>query len=211
MRHGTGEAAVTQFDYVAIAVLIVSGLIGLARGGAREVITIIAFLLAVLAAAYGLRFTGPAARHALHPAVLANAVAILVVFALVYGVLRLIGSRLISRFFSGKAVTSVDRVIGVAFGLLRGVLALGVFYLAFNAATPPERVPSWMKDAALYPLSRSVGRVLMGFAPRRAFTDQVGQDLGDETAGPSSRASDRQRGYDAQSREGVDELVEKAR
>ena len=201
----------TQFDYIAIAILAVSGLIGLARGGAREVITVFAFIVAVIAAVLGLRLVGPAARHAVHPALLGNAVALLAIFALVYAVLRLIGSRLIRRYIDGKAITTLDRLVGVAFGLLRGVLALGVFYLAINAATPPERVPHWMKDAALYPLSRSVARVLMGFAPHRTVATQMVPALSDEAADHPSGVPHRRPGRDAQARDHVDQLVEKTR
>jgi membrane protein required for colicin V production len=206
---------VTPFDYIALAILIVSGLIGLARGGAREVITVLAFLAAVVLAVLGLRLTGPLARHWLHPPFLANAVAILVGFSVVYIALRLAGSRL-TRPLSGKsqALTMVDRAAGVGFGLLRGVLALGVLYLVFNAATPPERVPVWIKGAAFYPLSATAGRMLMALAPKGALVaEKVGPALDGAAAdqGPAGRPPEHGKGYDAQSRQSVDELVEKTR
>ncbi|MEJ0067131.1 MAG: hypothetical protein WDM85_18385 [Caulobacteraceae bacterium] len=57
-------------------------------------------------------------------------------------------------------------MVGVGFGLLRGLILLGVFYLVFHAATPPERVPHWIKDAALYPLAGFAGNALMGLEPK---------------------------------------------
>src|SRR5665213_2939658 len=79
------------FDYIAGAVLLVSGLIGFARGATREVTTVIAFVLAAIVAVFALRFTGPIARHAIHTAWIANTAAILILFILAYIVLRMIG------------------------------------------------------------------------------------------------------------------------
>lgn len=204
----------TPFDYIALAILLVSGLIGLVRGGAREVITVLAFLAAVVLAVVGLRVTGPVARQALHPPFLANAVAILVGFVVVYLILRLAGSRLIRPLDAGsRALTLVDRAVGVLFGLFRGVLALGVLYLVFNAATPPERVPQWIKGAAFYPLSGTAGRMLMALAPKGALVaEKVGPALGESAdEGSAGKPAARGKGYDAKSRKSVDELVEKTR
>jgi membrane protein required for colicin V production len=53
------------------------------------------------------------------------------------------------------ALGTLDRLMGLAFGLLRGLVVLGVFSLVFHMATPPDRVPSWMSKSALYPLSNA--------------------------------------------------------
>ena len=55
----------TQFDYIVIAILAISGIVGFIRGAAREVVTVLAFLLAAMAAMFGLRFAGPIARATL--------------------------------------------------------------------------------------------------------------------------------------------------
>ncbi|MDB5467361.1 MAG: colicin production protein, partial [Phenylobacterium sp.] len=70
------ETDVTQFDLIALLILAVSGLIGFARGAMRELTTVIAFVLAVAIALLALRFTGPIARHWLHPAWIGNVAAL---------------------------------------------------------------------------------------------------------------------------------------
>jgi membrane protein required for colicin V production len=184
---------VTLYDLIAVAILIASGAVGYVRGGMRELVTVIAFILAVVIAVVGLRVSAPIARHAIHLHFLANAAAILAVFFVAYAVLIAAGHALIGKLSGAHATSPANRGLGVAFGLLRGVIALGVLYLVFNAATPPERVPRWIKDAALYPLSGTAGHVLMALAPE------------------GSAVAHNVEGYDAASRKSVDDLVEKTR
>ena len=49
----------TLFDFIAILILAVSGIVGFVRGATREVMTVLAFILAVLISIFALRFTGP--------------------------------------------------------------------------------------------------------------------------------------------------------
>jgi membrane protein required for colicin V production len=216
MGYGTDEsrgALVTLFDFIAIGILLVSGLIGFVRGAAREVITVAAFVLAVVLALVALRLSGPIARHAIHPAVLANAIAFLAVFALAYVLLRVTGSLLVRRIQQTEALGTVDRTIGVGFGLVRALVVLGVFYLAFNAATPADRVPQWIKAAKLYPVADASGHMLMKLEPEGSkVAGKVAPVL--ESAvrdGGAPASSSQAASYDDTSRKGLDDLVEKTR
>jgi membrane protein required for colicin V production len=95
-----------------------------------------------------------------------------------------------------------------------------VFYLVFNAATPPERVPRWISHAALYPLAKLSATGLRALAPEgSAVADRLGPSLekavregaGDKKAQSSANSSGKGTGYDEQSRKDVDALVEKNR
>ena len=195
----------TPFDAIALLILAVSVGIGFVRGGSSEIVTVIAFILSVMLAIVGLRISGPIARHAIHVGFLANAVAILVVFAIAYAVLRLVGRRLTRRIPGADAGSRTDRALGAVFGLVRGVVALGVLFLLFTVATPAERTPAWVKHAALYPLSRAAGHMLIALGPEgTAVAHKVVGGSGDAAASDGS-------GYDDASRRGVDDLVEKTR
>ncbi len=207
----------TLFDLITILILAASGAIGFARGAAQEVITVISFIIAVVVAVFSLRISAPIARHSVHPDVLANAVAILVVFAIVYGLLRWGGSSLTRGIHSAEALGTLDRVVGVGFGLVRGLVLLGVFFLVFNQATPAERVPNWIKNAAFFPLSAASGHMLMALAPQgAAVANKVGPALENAvregTPDSAGKPADSPGpGYDEKSRAGVDALVEKTR
>ena len=153
----------TLFDLIVLVLLGVSALVGFVRGATRELITVIAFIVAALAAVFLLRFTGPIARGAIDPNWAGNAAAILIVFLAVYILLRVAGAAITSAS-PDRGAGHVDRIAGIGVGLLRALVLIGVFHLVFHAATPPERLPRWMTDAAAYPLSTAAARGVRLFA-----------------------------------------------
>jgi membrane protein required for colicin V production len=157
----------TGFDFVVLSVLALSALIGFVRGATREVVTVTAFVLAVVAAVFLLRFTAPATRHFIHTLWLARVAALLAMFIITYIVLRLLGGSLIRGVRAG-ALSSLDRGLGAALGLARGVVVVGVLVLLIGAATPPERLPGWYRHARTYPLASAAGAMLRAFAPQGA-------------------------------------------
>jgi len=197
----------TPFDVLALAILAGSIGIGYLRGGSSELVTVAATILAVVISVVGLRITGPLARHLVHAAFLADALALVVGFAVAYALLRLVGRRLTRRIPGADSGSRADRLLGAGFGLVRGIVALGVLFLLFALATPPERTPGWVKHAALYPLSRAAGHVLIALGPEgSAVAHKV---VGGSGEVPSSTSDGP--GYDAASRKSVDDLVEKTR
>jgi membrane protein required for colicin V production len=183
---------VTQFDLIALAILALSGLIGFARGALRELVTVIAFVLAVAIGLLALRFTGPLARHWLHPAWVGNVVALLAGFLVSYIAIRIAGAGLTRSIHDVGALGMIDRVAGVGIGLIRGFVILGVFQMVFSAATPRERMPTWISHAALYPAAADSAQALKALEPeglalagklaptlKKAVADD-GQDDGDK-------------------------------
>jgi membrane protein required for colicin V production len=202
---------VTQFDFLVIALLVVSAAVGFARGASREMVTVLAFVLAAMSALFGLRYSGPPMRAAIHPGWAADVVAVAVVFLVVYILLRLIGAALVRRIHATEVIGTLDRTVGLGFGLIRALIILGAFNLLFNAATPPERVPHWISGAKLYPLTTAAGRILTAFAPKGmhlagrlkpTFDHALSEGVGDRT---------RHESYDARERSEINDLVEKSR
>lgn len=154
----------TLFDYGAGLLLLVSGLFGFARGATREITTVAALLAAAILAAIALRFTGPLAGQAIHTPWLANAAAVLAVFVLAYGVLRL-AAGVLTRGVRQTGLSGLDRLLGFGVGLVRALVVLGGVTLLIDAATPLERMPMWITGARLYPLASAAGGVLRAFAP----------------------------------------------
>ncbi len=201
----------TLFDVIAGLVLLVSAVVGFARGATRELVTALAFLAAAAVSILALRFTGPLARNVIDPDWAALAVAILVVFALVYIALRVIGGRMTERVQQAQAFGMLDRAVGVGFGLIRALVVLGAFSLVFNAATPADRSPEWVKGAALYPLTEASGKLLMAFAPKgSAVADRIKPAIEQAVREGSGETPDGE-AYDERERRSVDELVEKSR
>ena len=211
----------TPFDIIAGIILLVSGVVGFARGASRELTSALSFIAAAIIALLGLRITGPLFRGMMDPDWAATAAAILLTFVIAFIGLRLLGAALTKTLHADGALGTLDRLMGLAFGLIRGLVVLGVFNLVFNMATPPDRVPSWVSQSALYPLSTASARVLKVFAPKGtalagklapAIEDAVhdGTRDGDASDKPSGHKPGEE-SYDQSQRRSVDDLVEKSR
>lgn len=199
----------TLFDIIALAVLVVSAIVGFFRGAFREMMTVVAFVAAALLAGYGLRFVGPPMRAWLDPDWTGSVAAVVIVFVVSYIALRMAGAVLASRIHANEAAGTLDRTVGLGFGLIRALVVLGAFQLMLVAATPPERMPAWITSASLYPLTQRVGEVLKTFAPK-------GLDIADRMKPAFEQAvrdgtRDPGEGYDAKARGKIDDLVERSR
>jgi membrane protein required for colicin V production len=155
----------TGFDLAAGLILLVSGLAGFVRGATREMVTLAAFGAGAAAAVLLLPFSRPIARHFIHTSWLADLAAMAVAFLLIYVIVRLAGGRLI-RGVRQTGLSGLDRALGTAFGLARGLVVLGFAALLIRASTPPERLPRWYTTARLYPVASWAGAVLQSLEPR---------------------------------------------
>jgi membrane protein required for colicin V production len=172
------------FDLAAGLLLLVSVLVGWFRGGAREVATVAALVVAAVVALYALRFSGPVARHAIQTPWLANIAAILIVFAAAYILLRVAASALSRGLHRTRGLGEADHIAGAGFGLARALVVLGLVNLTLTAVTPPERMPEWISGAMLYPLSTASARALKAFAPQGArLAHEVAPVVGHAVAG----------------------------
>lgn len=204
----------TPFDIIAGLLLLISGVTGWMRGASRELTSALSFIFAAAIALFGLRITGPLFRSMMDPDWAATATAVLVVFVIVFLIVRLIGGRITASLHDTSAGV-LDQVVGAGFGLIRAFVILGVFNLLLHLATPPDRMPRWVEDSIFYPLSEVSGTVLKVFAPKGkalagklapAIKDAV-KEGGDNTSGEESSG----KGYDENQRRNLDDLVEKSR
>lgn len=202
----------TLFDLAVGLVLLASGIMAFVRGATREITTVLAFIAAVVIAVFGLRFTGPLARHAISTPWIANAAAVLILFIFAYIVLRVIGGAITRQVQQTATLSSLDRILGLGIGVLRGAVVVGAITLLINAATPPERMPAWISKAKTYPAASAAANVLKAFAPegmRMAHTvEPVVQDAVKAGTTPDAKTG---HGYDQDQRKSLDDLVEKSR
>ena len=62
-------------------------------------------------------------------------------------------------------VHTLDRSLGFAFGVVRGLVIIGIVYLVFSIIVPVPRQPPWISQARLYPLIQKSGDVLATLVP----------------------------------------------
>lgn len=111
----------TNFDYLVIAIVAVSGLLGLVRGLIKEVLSLLAFLLAFLAAIWWGPWLSTWIGTWIDNGMLRAGAAYALVFFIV---LLLIGlfNMLLSSLIARTGLTPADHGLGAVFGLARGLL-----------------------------------------------------------------------------------------
>lgn len=136
----------TLFDLVVIAIVVLSALFALTRGLVREVISLVAWVAALIVA---FSFAGPLSGH--FETVKSNPVLVQVLAfsALFIGVLIVGG--LIAAVISG-AVRAIglgwlDRLLGMLFGVVRGVVLVVIGVLLAGLTTLPQT--DWWQNSTL--------------------------------------------------------------
>lgn len=179
----------TQFDFLVLGLLGVSAAVGFARGAVREVFALVALVVAAGLAIFGLPVFGPTVRGVVS-GWLGTIAALVVVFAVAFIALRLIGAGIARQVQNTQMLGFLDRSLGLLIGLGRGLIVLGALYLMFNAATPEDLRPRWITGARTWPVASNMGRLLETLAPRGldlagrlrpAFDRAVGEGSGDRT------------------------------
>jgi membrane protein required for colicin V production len=185
----------TLFDIVAGLLVLVSAMIGFSRGAVREVVTLVSFTLAAIAAVFLLPISHPIAHALVKPAWASKIVAIAVIFIAAYIALRIAGASIAAALHRQATLGALDRSGGFLLGAARGLAALGLFCLVLGAM-PRFLQPSWVVGGPLYGVGRASGALIASLAPsglkamggfERLMKDKVSADTdGSSEAGADS-------------------------
>ena len=159
------------FDIVVLLILFISGLMALARGFIREIVSIIALIAGIVAALFLFgRFQG-AANALIKPPWLADGALGLGAFFIAYLLVTFV-LRGLTKQLQGREVGFFDRILGFAFGAARGVLIASLFVVIFRAASEDNTVPEWLEDTTFYPVLSPIADEMMN-APFAQFKEQA--------------------------------------
>jgi membrane protein required for colicin V production len=174
---------VSTLDLFVFLLLIGGAAVGFVRGFVHEVISLLAWIVAIamLKLFHSQLWTGfensfhssPAAA-----AVLAFAILFIPTFLLVKLLARSIGGKTRRHALLGP----FDRTLGAGFGALKGLLGATLFFLLVNLATdmvygPQADRPQWMVKSRTYPLLNASGRGIVDWVQaRRGQPKPVGTD-----------------------------------
>jgi membrane protein required for colicin V production len=152
----------TGFDFAVIAVVALSALLAFLRGIVRELIALASWVAAVvLALAFGGTVAAmlpgldasPAARHVL-------AFALVLIGVLIAGAAL---AFLLSRLIRAAGLGSLDRFLGVFFGLARGAAIAVLFVLVAGVTALPRY--EWWQNASLVPALVTAALALRPWLP----------------------------------------------
>lgn len=164
------EAGLAGFDLFALLVLFASGILALTRGFVREALTIAAFVAAALAALWSRPVFAGLLEGIVGSPLIANIIALGGVFILVYLAVSFVTASLQPRAKAGEDVNVIDRSLGFIFGLVRGLVLLGLFVLVFKNTLPGAQ-PEWLRGARIYPLANATATLLQRLAPEGSWAE----------------------------------------
>jgi membrane protein required for colicin V production len=146
-------------DYIILAIVIVSAVMGLVRGLLREAIAVITWFLAIVLA----WSFGPALEPHMGGILVGSPLRIWAARAVIFvGVLLLGGavSVIISHYVRVSMFAGMDKFLGLVFGIVRGIVIVGAFTIAVQALRMDED-ESW-KRSKLLPYASGVADALRG-------------------------------------------------
>jgi len=148
---------------ILVLLLVGAGIVfGFLRGFVAELLSLFAWILAILALRY---FHAPAVELLRGPV---GSGAFLLAFLLVFGLVFLLGklaSRRVGARVRKSVVGPVDRILGAGFGALKGLIGATLVYLALTfvydmiwgrAAARPD----WIAEARTWPLLHASGEAV---------------------------------------------------
>lgn len=158
----------TALDIIVFLVVFGAAALGYVRGFVTEALSLLAWVLAVIA----LEFLHAPATDWLAAPVGTRGGAAVLAFAIVFGV-TFIGGRLVARAIGRRtresALGAFDRVLGIGFGALKGLVMATVLYLLLVTLVydtlfgARSQRPDWMADSRTYPLLDATSRALVDF------------------------------------------------
>ena len=161
----------SALDIFVIVLLGGGAIIGFVRGLVHEMLSLLAWVVAIVM----LRLFHTSVSAGLTDAVGSATGAAVVTFVLLF-LPSFLFMKLLARSIGKKTRSSMlgpfDRVLGGGFGMLKGVLAVTLFFLLANLATdltygPDEPRPEWMRNSRTYPLLNASGRAVVDWVETR--------------------------------------------
>jgi membrane protein required for colicin V production len=150
------------FDYVILAIIGLSVLISVWRGFMREVLSLAAWIVAI---AVSLAFAEIASAY-LANYVTVPSVRLIIAFGGIFVVVLFLGglvNLLVGRLVQSTGLSGTDRMVGVVFGVLRGVAIVAVLVLLAGFTPLPD--DPWWKQSVLVPHIEILAQWLRGFLP----------------------------------------------
>ena len=145
------------FDYLLLAIAGFSMVLSLWRGFVREIISLIGLVAAFVIAGRASGVATELLTDWIPNATVAGLAGFGLVFVSVMLLVALLGA-LIRKLVDAADLTASDRTLGMVFGLARGLLLIGLFFLVYTTYAKPDT--TWMKNSVLTPYAVQMGDML---------------------------------------------------
>lgn len=171
--NDAAAASLTAFDAIVFGIILLSALMGFARGFRREIATFTAFTLAVVLAIflqvnYGERIEQSLPFLENLTPFYSGLIISAALFIVLYLVFALIGGRFAKLVQGLEDVGPIDRFGGVLFGIGRAVVVLVLLMVLIRYFGVDERLPNWITNSHSYPPLANAAKAVQIQAPEIA-------------------------------------------
>ena len=151
----------TPFDWMIVAVVVLSAIVAASQGFLREVISLVGLIVGLSLALWNYRLLAVPLSRVIHSEHIADALAFLLIALGVMIVFGLLGG-LLSRLAHKVGLGGLDRLLGAIFGLVRGCVLVVVAIIAIAAFMPQTH---WLRGSKLAPYFLSAANECSAGAP----------------------------------------------
>jgi membrane protein required for colicin V production len=138
----------TLLDFILFGIMAVSALLALMRGFTREVLSLLAWGLGIVAGYFASQM--PQLTNLLLPyldkPVFAQVAVGIITFLIALIMVSIVSVKISDRVIDSSA-GAIDRSMGFIYGLARGLVLVALSYLLYSWAQPPESQEEWIKNA----------------------------------------------------------------
>ncbi|MGG7055514.1 CvpA family protein [Nitrosomonas sp. ANs5] len=140
----------TAFDYFVLGIVSISALLSITRGLVREVVSLLAWVIAFFVASrYSVEIEPFLADFVEDPSI--RMLSAFVVTFFVVLLVSMLGAQLLSTLVRSVGLGLIDRMLGAAFGFARG-LVIVLFLVLAAGFTPLPQQPFWQEAVLSEPL-----------------------------------------------------------
>jgi membrane protein required for colicin V production len=155
---------ITYIDPIVVIVVVVSAIYATYRGFVSETLSIFAWAAAAFATLFFGPKLAPIARGLLSSPVLGVMLGYAAIFLVVLIPLSFLSFRF-AQSVKNSAVGTLDRSLGAAFGVVRGLAIIGLAYIAFTTVIPVRSQPDMVANAKTLPVIQVSAQALLSLVP----------------------------------------------
>ena len=156
--------SVSFLDVLIVLIILVSAGYAIWRGFLWETLTVFAWVAAAFGCLYFGPYVVPLAASMVKEGWLAYALAYAATFLAVFIPFAFMSHRF-SESVKHSPIGPLDRAAGAAFGVVRGLVIIGLAYLTFTYFVAIRDQPRWLTEARLLPMVQSTSEVLLSVVP----------------------------------------------
>lgn len=154
----------TSTDIVLVVILVFSALFALFRGFVREFLAILAWVGAFFVTIYAFGYTYQFFHSFIDNEMVAHGLSAALLFLVSLIIFSLI-AHTIASWIRKTPLSSIDRFLGLLFGVLRGALVICLLYIAVVWFYKEKELPHWVTQAKTLPLIQKGANYLADLVP----------------------------------------------